>query len=166
MKGQLKQVGIVLVILVCTAVLIVGGYLWISRPVSFSSMFPIATEDNSFCHVTLHTLSEEDMDDQTGTLTQEQTEELLRRLSKGEYRLDTPSLFFSGDKVRVTISPYAILDFSQADGSLGELTLAGDHIRVIPPTSSSRSRLYIPEGGAYFQEKIVGYLQSCLSSES
>lgn len=71
MKGQLKQVGIVLVILVCTAVLIVGGYLWISRPVSFSSMFPIATEDISFCHVTLHTLSEEDMDDQTGTPTQE-----------------------------------------------------------------------------------------------
>lgn len=166
MKGQLKQIGIALAILVCAAALVIGVYLWISRPVSFSSMFPIAAQDISFCHVTLYTLSEEDMEDQTGTLTQEQTEELLRRLSTEEYRLDAPSLFFSGNKVRVTISPYAILHFSQEDGSLGELTLAGDHIRVIPPTSSSRSRLYTPEGGASFQEEIVGYLQSCLSPTS
>lgn len=100
------------------------------------------------------------MDVQSSTLTQEQTDELLRRLSITEYCLDPPSLFFSGNTVRVTISPYAIVRFSLADGSFGELTLAGDLIRVTPPDSSGRSRLYVPEGGTPFQEEIVGYLQS------
>ena len=163
MKGQWKQIGIALAILVCAAALIVGGYLWLSRPVSIFSMFPIDFDDVSFCHVTLHFLGEEDMDVQSSTLTQEQTDELLRRLSITEYCLDPPSLFFSGNTVRVTISPYAIVRFSLADGSFGELTLAGDLIRVTPPDSSGRSRLYVPEGGTPFQEEIVGYLQRCLS---
>ena len=63
--------------------------------------------------------------------------------------------------MRVTISPYATLRFSLGDGSSGELTLAGDLIRVISPTSG-HSRLYIPDGGVPFQEELVGYLQSCL----
>lgn len=162
MKGQRKQIGIALAILVCAAALIAGGYLWISRPVSVSSMLPIAPDDISFCYVTLHALREEDVGDQSGTLTQEQTEELFRRLSTVEYRLDPPSLFFSASKVRITISPYAILSFSLEDGSFGELTLAGDLIRVTPPGSSGRSRLYVPDGGTPFQEEMVGYLQSCL----
>lgn len=53
MKGQWKQIGIALAILVCAAALIVGGYLWLSRPVSIFSMFPIDSDDVSFCHVTL-----------------------------------------------------------------------------------------------------------------
>lgn len=165
MKGQLKQVGIALAILVCAAALVVGGYLWVSRPVSFSAMFPIDPEDISFCHVNLHALRQEDMGDQTGTLTQEQTEELLRRLSTATYRLDVPSLFFSGGKVRVTISPYAIVHFSLKDGSFGELALAGDLIRVTSPTSG-RSRSYRPDGGTSFQEELVDYLQSCLPQTS
>ena len=162
MKGQGKQIGIALAILVCAAALVVGGYLWVSRPVSFSAMFPIAAQDVSFCHVTLHDLSDEESNVETITLTQDQTEEFFRRLSAATYRLDVPSLFFSGGKVRVTISPYAILRFSLGDGSSGELTLAGDLIRVISP-ASSRSRLYVPDGGASFQEELVGYLHSCLS---
>lgn len=162
MKGPRKQIGIALAILVCAAALVVGGYLWVSRPVSFSAMFPIAAQDVSFCHVTLHDLSDEESNAETIALTQEQTEELFRRLSTANYRLDVPSLFFSGDKVRVTISPYAILRFSLGDGSSGELTLAGDLIRVVSP-ASSRSRLYVPDGGASFQEELVGYLHSCLS---
>lgn len=165
MKGQRKQIGIALAILACAAALVVGGYLWLSRPVSFSAMFPIASEDISFCHVTLHDLDDEESNAETITLTQEQTEELLRRLSTANYRLDVPSLFFSGDKVRVTISPYAIVHFSLEDGSLGELTLAGDLIRVSSPTSG-RSRLYRPDGGASFQEELVDYLQSCPSLTS
>ncbi len=161
MNGQRKQVYIALAILVCAAALVVGGYLWISRPVSVFSMLPIAPEDISFCHVTLHALSDEETKEETVTLTQEQTQELFRRLSTAKYRLDAPSLFFSGNKVRVTISPYAILRFSLGDGSSGELTLAGDLIRVISPTSG-HSRLYIPDGGVPFQEELVGYLQSCL----
>lgn len=162
MKGQCKQIGIAVAILLCAAALVVGGYLWISRPVSFSAMLPIASEDISFCHVTLHDLDDEESNAETITLTQEQTEELLRRLSTVNYRLDVPSLFFSGGKVRVTISPYAIVHFSLEDGSIGELTLAGDLIRVSSPTSG-RSRLYVPDGGASFQEELVGYLHSCLS---
>lgn len=164
MKGQRKQIGIALAILACAAALVVGGYLWLSRPVSFSAMFPIASEDISFCHVTLHDLDDEESEE-TVTLTQEQTKELLRRLSTANYRLDVPSLFFSGDKVRVTISPYAIVHFSLEDGSLGELTLAGDLIRVTSPTSG-RSRLYVPDGGTPFQEELVDYLQSCPSLTS
>ena len=64
--------------------------------------------------------------------------------------------------MRVTISPYATVHFSLEDGSIGELTLAGDLIRVISP-ASGRSRLYVPDGGASFQEELVGYLHSCLS---
>ena len=162
MKGPRKQIGTALAILVCAAALVVGGYLWASRPVSFSAMFPIAAQDVSFCYVTLHDLDNEESNAETISLTQEQTEELLRRLSATNYRLDVPSLFFSGDKVRVTISPYAIVHFSLEDGSLGELTLAGDLIRVVPP-SSGRSRLYSPDGGTSFQGELVGYLHSCLS---
>lgn len=162
MKGQGKQIGIALAILLCAAALVVGGYLWVSRPVSFSAMFPIAAQDVSFCHVTLHDLSDEESNVETITLTQDQTEEFFRRLSTANYRLDAPSLLFSGNKVRVTISPYAILRFSLGDGSSGELTLAGDLIRVISP-ASSRSRLYVPDGGASFQEELVCYLHSCLS---
>ena len=162
MKGPRKQIGIALAILACAAALLVGGYLWVSRPVSFSAMLPIAAQDVSFCQVTLHDLSDEESQAETITLTQEQTEELLRRLSTANYRLDAPSLFFSGNKVRVTISPYAIVHFSLEDGSLGELTLAGDLIRVVSP-SSGRSRLYRPDGGTPFQEELVSYLHSCLS---
>lgn len=153
MKGQRKQICIALAILACAAALVVGGYLWGSRPVSFSAMFPIAPEDVSFCHVTLHSLSDEESEE-TITLTPEQTEALLRRLSTANYRLDVPSLFFSGNKVRVTISPYAIVHFSLEDGSSGTLTLAGDLIRVSSPTSG-RSRLYVPDGGTPFQKELV-----------
>lgn len=162
MKGQGKQIGIAVAILLCAAALVVGGYLWISRPVSFSAMLPIAAQDVSLCHVTLHDLDDQESNAETITLTQEQTEELFRRLSTANYRLDVPSLLFSGNKVRVTISPYATVHFSLEDGSIGELTLAGDLIRVISP-ASGRSRLYVPDGGASFQEELVGYLHSCLS---
>ena len=92
MNGQRKQVYIALAILVCAAALVVGGYLC----VSVSSMLPIAPEDISFCHVTLHALCDEETKEETVTLTQEQTQELFRRLSTAKYRLDAPSLFFSG----------------------------------------------------------------------
>ena len=166
MKAHLKPLCIVLTVLVCAAALVLGVYFWITRPVSFSSMFPMTPEDVSFCHVILHTQQEGSSDHKNITLTQEQMEELLHRLSTSKYRLNAPSLLFSGDMVRVTISPHARLTFSRKNGQPGELTLAGEYIRVALPAFSSRSRLYIPEEGISFQEEIIGYLQSCLSPVS